>query len=31
MQEQAKQRANKPLAVEGEEPAAEGQVFYIDY
>ena len=28
-QEQAKQRANEPLAVEGVEPAAEGQVFYF--
>ena len=30
MQEQAKQRAKEPLAVEGVDPAAEGQAFYFD-
>ena len=30
MQEQAKQRAKEPLAVEGVEPAGEGQVFLFD-
>ena len=29
MQEQAKQRAKDPLAVEGVEPAAEGKAFYL--